>query len=122
MKIKLSKSQWEGIGKKAGWIKKAQSEDFTELMDSLEEDNPAKIKPVIKMVIKEAPPNSFGILVPERNFDRIKLDQIIGKHEFNANPQTIKELARKLWDGSDSWHSHKSRRYILFVDGKAIHF
>ena len=24
MKIKLSKSQWEGIGKKAGWIKTAE--------------------------------------------------------------------------------------------------
>jgi hypothetical protein len=24
MKIKLSKSQWEGIGKKAGWMKRAQ--------------------------------------------------------------------------------------------------
>ena len=24
MKIKISKSQWEGIGRKAGWIKKAQ--------------------------------------------------------------------------------------------------
>ena len=24
MKIKLSKSQWEGIGKKAGWMKKVQ--------------------------------------------------------------------------------------------------
>ena len=23
MKIKISKSQWEGIGKKAGWIKEA---------------------------------------------------------------------------------------------------
>jgi hypothetical protein len=27
MKIKLSKSQWEGIGKKAGWIKSAASQE-----------------------------------------------------------------------------------------------
>jgi hypothetical protein len=28
MKIKLSKSQWEGIGKKAGWIKTAELSDI----------------------------------------------------------------------------------------------
>jgi hypothetical protein len=28
MKIKLSKSQWEGIGKKAGWIKESQFTPF----------------------------------------------------------------------------------------------
>lgn len=27
MKIKLSKSQWEEVGKKSGWIKKAQSDE-----------------------------------------------------------------------------------------------
>ncbi len=26
MKIKLSKSQWESVGKKSGWMKKAQEE------------------------------------------------------------------------------------------------
>jgi len=35
MKIKLSRSQWEGIGKKAGWMKKAQAIDNDlELTDS----------------------------------------------------------------------------------------
>ena len=29
MKIKMSKNQWEGIGKKAGWVKESQSEHFT---------------------------------------------------------------------------------------------
>lgn len=28
MKIKISKNQWETIGKTAGWLKKAQSQDF----------------------------------------------------------------------------------------------
>jgi len=28
MKITLSKNQWEGIGKKAGWMKEAQSEGY----------------------------------------------------------------------------------------------
>jgi len=31
MKIKLSKSQWEGIGKKAGWMKKA-NEDYSDMV------------------------------------------------------------------------------------------
>jgi len=30
MKIKLSKSQWEGIGKKAGWVKASQAISTTE--------------------------------------------------------------------------------------------
>ena len=123
MKIKLSKSQWEGIGKKAGWIKKSQSEDFVEFMDSLDEGNSAKIKPAIRMVVKEKEPSSFGVLVPEREFDKKKLDQILGKHEFNANPQTIKELARKLWYGIEhGWESDKISGYSLIVDGKGINF
>ena len=110
------------IGKKLGKIKESQSEDFVELMDSLDEDNPAKLKPAIRMIIKDKEPSSFGILVPERDFDKRKLDQILGKHEFNAQPQTIKELARKLWHGVSDWKSDEISGYSLFVDGKAIDF
>jgi hypothetical protein len=59
------------LGKKSGWsplnknkIKQSQSKDFVELMDSLDEDNPAKLKPAIRMIIKDKEPSSFGILVP----------------------------------------------------------
>lgn len=55
-------------------------------MDSLDDDNAAKLKPAIRMIIKGKEPSSFGILVTERKFDKNKLDQILGKHEFNANP------------------------------------
>ena len=96
-------------------------------MDYLDEDNPAKMKPHIRMVTKDKdnPPGSSGILVPEREFDKRKLDLIIGKHEFNALPETIKELSRKLWYGVEnwpSWKSDKTSNYFLVVDGKAVHF
>ena len=121
MKV-LDRKQRKTTGKKIGQIKQSQSEDFVELMDSLDEDNPAKLKPAIRMIIKEKEPSSFGILFPEREFDKRKLDQILGKHEFNAQPQTIKELARKLWYGTSDWKSDKTSGYSLIVDGKAINF
>lgn len=43
MKIKLSKSQWQQIGKTTGWLKKAEDEKYTEIdaqidfMDQLHE-------------------------------------------------------------------------------------
>ena len=41
MKIKLSKTQWEGIGKKAGWMKKAEdnnSENYNRIVKELRRD------------------------------------------------------------------------------------
>lgn len=124
MKIKLSRSQWEEIGNKAGWMsKESQSEDFVNFMDSLDSGNPAKLKPAIRMVIKDKQDNSsFGILAPERKFDEQKLDEIFGKHEFNANPQTIIDLAKRIYNGVSDWKTDKNSGYILFVDGKPIHF
>ena len=126
MKIKLSKSQWEQIGKKTGWMKKAQynqSEDEVEFMDSLDSDNSAKMKPAIRMITKKTGPSQYDkILVPEREFDKRKLDQILGKHEFNALPETIKELARKLWHGISDWNSDQTSKYFLLVDGKGVNF
>ena len=121
MKV-LDRKQRKTTGKKVGQIKQSQSEDFVELMDSLDEDNPAKLKPAIRMIIKEKEPSSFGILFPEREFDKRKLDQILGKHEFNAQPQTIKELAKKLWYGISDWKSDKISGYSLIVDGKTVNF
>jgi hypothetical protein len=37
MKIKLSKSQWEGIGKTAGWIKNAEENSEDDLTESIED-------------------------------------------------------------------------------------
>jgi hypothetical protein len=34
MKIKLSKSQWQALGKKAGWMKAAQQWQVSDLSDS----------------------------------------------------------------------------------------
>jgi hypothetical protein len=104
------------------FTKQQSSEDFASFMDSLDEDNPAKLKPAIRMIIKEKEPSSFGILLPEREFDKRKLDQILGKHEFNAQPQTIKELAKKLWYGISDWKSDETSGYSLIVDGKAVNF
>lgn len=39
MKIKLSKSQWEIIGKKTGWIKKSQTKSFI-IPNSVDIDDP----------------------------------------------------------------------------------
>jgi len=36
MKVKLSKSQWETMGKKAGWIKKAEEETIVQTPNRIE--------------------------------------------------------------------------------------
>jgi hypothetical protein len=120
--VTISRKEWQDIGKKTGWMKSSQSEDFVNFMDSLDEGNPAKLNTAIRMIIHKEDSSSFGALIPERDFDKMKLDQIFGKHEFNAQPETIKELARKLWYGVGSWDSDKTSKYALIVDGKAVNW
>lgn len=43
MKIKISKSQWEGMGKKAGWIKKSQTDQLQPL-DGVQKSDASNVK------------------------------------------------------------------------------
>ena len=96
--------------------------EFSEFMDALDPDNSAKIKPVIYMIVQD------NVLKPEREFDRKKLDQILGKHEFNSWPDTIKSIEKKLWFGPEcpEWFGEKqsfdtpTSGYTLFVNGMPV--
>ena len=59
MKIKLSKSQWEQIGKKAGWMKKAQGFDITEENSATEGLSKEQI---IKEVTENLPDYSINLI------------------------------------------------------------
>jgi len=56
MKIKLSKSQWEGIGKKAGWMKKSDvgglSGDLNDILEGIVVSNRGKTPEEIITLIK----------------------------------------------------------------------
>ena len=115
MKIKISRSQWEKIGKAAGWIKEAQdkSDKHKQFMDSLDNDNPAKIKPVINLVINLITKNS--ILVPQTFFDKVKLVEILGQYEFNRYPASVKSIVKKLQKNTGN-----TGEYDLLIDGKSV--
>ena len=113
MKIKLSKSQWQFIGKKAGWFSLAEAneigymaptDDYRRLMDSLSPDNSAKIGPVIHIVERD------GKFVPLSEFDKEKLDSIFGKHEFNRF--CGKDLQKRLLEFG----------YEMLINGKGVNY
>ena len=65
MKITLSKSQWELIGKRTGWV-----------------NHPNQIKAQEKMPIINLTPAQDGKLIANTPEDREMLNKIFGKHEF----------------------------------------
>ena len=116
--LKISKEEWTSIGEQAGWstIKTAQSDESKEFMDGLAADNSAKLKPVIQLMRSHE--GWAGSLVPKSEFDRKKLDQIIGRHEFNVLPQTVMSLYKQLWDGTSDFKTDQNSGYSLLIDGK----
>jgi len=48
------------------------------------------------------------LLISENESDNDILDEIMGKHEFDAYPNVIEDLKKRLW---------KSNHYILVIDG-----
>ena len=98
-------------------IRTAQpSENYRRLMDSLDEGNPAKIEPVIHLIT-----SSEGNLVPKTDFDREKLDLVIGRHEFNRFPESVREIAKKLKIGRVGRVGFdRNMTYELIVDGKNV--
>ncbi len=75
MKIKLSKSQWDTIGKKAGWIKKAQwnkKEDCNLALNRLEQ---------LESTLNASPMNVRDIIVAGESISIIKniIESIIAK-------------------------------------------
>jgi len=98
-----------------GWNGKETQDDYREFMDSLLPDNPAKIKPAIQLITSPQ-----GSLIPKSEFDKKKLDQILGKHEFNALPETIMALYKKVWEGTNEYKYDWNSGYSLLIDGKGI--
>ena len=87
MKITLSKSQWEEIGKKTGWMKEAQvipsdgiadgGEPYTdEEMDLIEEDNVSRRR-TVKVTFNDGDTVTTGI-----NGTKKEIEDYYLKHEF----------------------------------------
>ena len=94
MKIKLSKSQWEEMGKKAGWLKTAGgygrfSGDLSDILEAQvlihgrEGKNAQEIFKIIKdMIAKNA--GLMGMVKEEKMTNKELLDLIKGNLEFNS--------------------------------------
>ena len=61
MKITISKNQWEGIGKKAGWMKEAGGAEvgvnqaFSDVADGIKESGKAKVQEYAQRIMKGEP-------------------------------------------------------------------
>jgi len=92
IKIKLSKNQWEEIGKKSGWMKKAQLEDsnlFTMLCNQL--DN-------IKQIIDDGQ-RAFGL-----------------KKGINNCPNFDNPIYKEAWKAGYRSSMHKKTLHEAFND------
>lgn len=118
-KMVLSKKEWLAIGQNFSDnpLGTHNKESFKEFHDSLDPDNPAKLKPIIQLVTVD------GELHPKTDFDRKKLDLIIGKHEFNPWPETVRSIEKRLWEVVRTQFGYKTDQnsgYFLLIDGKGV--
>lgn len=112
---RMNRNQEElNIEKQQAIQKLEKHEEFRHFMDALDEDNPSKMQPLIKLVT-----TIDGTLIGDQKFDQDKLDEIFGKHEFNRF--CVKDIARKLWRGTEMWGGGvKNKGYFLLIDGMGV--
>ena len=89
MKIKLSKSQWEFIGKKTGWMKTAQEDFFeTHNIDDLEEFGQQESFEDSRAEMKSALENDLDLL-PENDTTNRSLENMKKNLKYRGRPVSI---------------------------------
>jgi len=101
MKIKLSKSQWEGIGKQAGWMKKAQNDGDNAEGGSLVSGQ-IDIDPGLINDVKKNAPQQGGSLV---------------SGQMDIDPDFINEVRKNAPEQLKSYEETKRR---ILEDGGTI--
>ncbi len=100
MKIKLSKSQWEFMGRKAGWIKVAQEHWNLDENERAELFNVPKKEDIIKEVVQNLPEYSLSLDCTGWKYNELRfsfIDQednkkyIIGPSELSKGYDILKQ-------------------------------
>jgi len=107
MKIKLSKSQWEFIGKKAGWMKKSQfEEDYSEPYFEPEEDYRAHPEEIVDQETddrRDPITNMVKDLLSSKNLKDPEFMDIVNdyKDEYNEyNPTKTLDLTKDKFENN----------------------
>jgi hypothetical protein len=109
MKIKLSKTQWENMGKKAGWIKIASS------LDGLSKNNAKKIiNDIISKYSKGLYRDDYWTPVNSifSDFRNANIDYTIEKTEYSKNKDGVS--ISKTWVVSIEFINDKNKPIKLF--------
>jgi hypothetical protein len=117
--LKLSKKEWQDIGKKAGWMKKAQSEEFTGVIihnGNVEKFKASSLSEASQVVIENFWEKAYGGPGLGANLENLEgftydpktnttHELMISSHSYSeyagASPQT---------EHSESWTDHKGMK------------
>jgi hypothetical protein len=89
--IKISKKEWEGIGKKAGWIKEAEDKITLENIDKWIKNLQAQLAPVVNI-------NSvYGLNSYHDCQDESDVDNFIREQDLRKRIGVLQKQREELW-------------------------
>lgn len=120
MKIKLSKSQWEGIGKKAGWMKRAM---LTHVLNRIMErgDEGLSVELMDREELQDAKQyEKAGVLIKKK--DQMGIDRYFDNKEHKPDFEKSKKYMKDLIKTPLNEDSIYKRRFVkvTFNDGDVV--